>query len=224
VQHAVGELAGMQGTVLLLRHGETEWNRLRKVMGYLPVPLNVSGRAQCAGAIPFLRGGGACRIVTSPLVRARETAAIVAEGLGLPVAEDVRLSEVNFGAWAGSAYDDLVHEPAYQRYRADPLHHAPPGGETLRQVQERGLAAIRDALAGGPEPVLLVSHGDLIRTVLCALLGMDLTQYRRLRVDNCSVSAARAHDGWVRVHGVNMLADPARVWGAEPGGGVRAEL
>ncbi len=218
-------LAGMQGTVLLFRHGETEWNRTRKVMGYLPVPLNAHGIAQCDAALVLLRSAGARRIRSSPLARARQTADIVSEALGLPIEEDAGLSEVNFGAWAGSSYDDLRGRADYRQYRANPLEHPPPGGETLVEVQERGLAAIRRALEDSAgETVLLVSHGDLIRSVLCAWLGMELTQYRRLRVDNCSVSAATIRDGWCRVHCVNMLADAGRVWGPQAGGGVQREL
>jgi broad specificity phosphatase PhoE len=221
----VDALAGVRGTVLLLRHGETEWNRIRKVMGYLPVPLNAHGVNQCDAALALLRPAGVRRIRSSPLARARQTADILSGALGLPVEEDAALSEVDFGGWAGAYYDDLQTRADYRRYRSNPLEHPPPGGETLVEVQRRGLEALRRALEDGAgETVLLVSHGDLIRCVLCALLDMELTQYRRLRVDNCSVSAATIHDGRCRVHCVNMLADAARVWGPQPGGGERREL
>jgi uncharacterized phosphatase len=192
-----GPLARTQGTVFLLRHGETEWNRARRVMGHHPIPLSPTGIAQSEAAVELLRSARIDRIVTSPLARARETAEIVAAGLGLPLAEDA----------------DLVGTPAYEAYAADPLRVAPPQGETLVIVQRRGLGAIARALGdGGAGRVLLVSHGDLIRSVLCHLLALELTQFRRLRIDNCSLSAAELAGEWAQVKFVNVLADPPRVW------------
>jgi broad specificity phosphatase PhoE len=208
---------------MLMRHGETEWNRVRRVMGHLPVPLNETGVAQCRAAVPFLAAMRIGRVIASPLARARESADIVAAGLGLPVEMDAGLCEVNFGVWAGRCYDELIPTAEYQHYRADPLRNAPPGGETIGAVQARGLAAIERALATRDgSRVLIVSHGDLIRSLLCHLLGLELARYRRLRVDNGSISAADIRDESVRVQFVNFVVDPASRWartadGAEPG-------
>jgi broad specificity phosphatase PhoE len=210
---------------MLMRHGETEWNRRRRVMGHLPVPLNETGVAQCRAAIPFLASMGISRLVASPLTRARESADIVSAGLGLPVETDAGLCEVDFGNWAGRCYDELIPTAEYHHYRADPLRNAPPAGETISVVQTRGLAAVERALAtvnGGR--LLIVSHGDLIRALLCHLLGLELKQYRRLRVDNGSVSAADIRNGAVRVQFVNFVVDSAGRWGRVTDDGGRGEL
>ena len=210
---------------MLMRHGETEWNRARRVMGHLPIPLNETGVAQCRAAIPFLAAMGIRRIVASPLMRARESADIVAAGLGLPVETDAGLCDVDFGAWAGREYDELTPTAEYRHYRTDPVRNAPPAGETISVVQARGLAALERALGqldGGR--LLIVSHGDLIRSLLCHLLGVELAQYRRLRVDNGSVSAADIRNGAVRVQFVNFVVDSASRWACVPEGGERGEL
>jgi broad specificity phosphatase PhoE len=196
-----------------MRHGETDWNRDRRVMSHLPIGLNAKGIAQCHALAQALRPAGIRRIVSSPLTRARESADIVAGEIGVAVEDDPALSEVNFGAWAGHGYDDLIGRPDFQAYAQDPVGTPPPEGEALAAVQLRGLEAIQRALdvdAGGR--VLVVSHGDMIRSLLCHLLAVDLAEYRRFTVDNCSVSAVDVRDGWVSVRFVNMVSDASRLW------------
>jgi broad specificity phosphatase PhoE len=175
--------------------------------------------------VPLLAPLGIERIVSSPLMRARESADIVGAMLGRDVTTDPGLCEVNFGDWVGWSYDDLLPTAEYQRYRADPVRNPPPAGETLSVVQARGMAALRRALvAANGGRVLLVSHGDLIRCLLCHLLGVELSQYRRLRVDNCSISAADIRNGTPRLLFVNVVADPDRRWLAVDDRAPRPEL
>ena len=89
--------------------------------------------------------------------------------------EDPDLEEVRYGRWEGMVFDDLIDDPEYVRYREHPLTWPTPGGETIAQVQERGMRAVRRAIEANPEKrILFVSHGDIIRTVLCHLLGCML--------------------------------------------------
>src|SRR5271167_334682 len=91
---------GMRGIALLMRHGETAWNREGRVMGRNPIELDEHGRTQVQAAIPFARLLKPELIVTSPLARARQSAEIIAAGVGgIPVAEDPQLSEVQYGRW-----------------------------------------------------------------------------------------------------------------------------
>jgi broad specificity phosphatase PhoE len=183
------------------------------VTGRRPIPLNDAGRAQCRAVVPVIRALAPARIVTSPLVRAYESAAIVAEGLDCPLAVDPDLVEVDFGRWEGCTYGALVGDPDYLAFSRRPLEVAPPGGESLRAVRQRGLAAVARALANGPETrVLLVSHGDLIRALLASFLALDLTELRRLRVDTASLSGVDLTGDWAEVKFVNLVVDPARVW------------
>ncbi len=158
---------GMRGIALFMRHGETPWNREGRVMGRNPIELDADGRAQVEAAIPFARLLKPELIITSPLIRARQSAEIIATGIGgVAVTEDPQLAEVQYGRWEGMVYDDLVDDADYVKYRVDPLTLPTPGGETIVQVQSRGVEAVRRAIAEHPgRRILFVSHGDIIRTV-----------------------------------------------------------
>jgi len=199
-----------RSTVVLLRHGETAWNRERRLMGAADVPLSEAGRVQCARVGEVLAGFGIDRIRSSPLCRARETADIVARAIAAPVENDDGLVEVRFGDWQGKTYEEIAADPRYKQYAADPVGQVTPGGETVVDVQRRGLASLAAARPG--ECVLFVTHGDLIRSVLCRFLAMPLAEFRRLRIDNCGLSAVATADGYGEVKFVNTLADPARAW------------
>jgi broad specificity phosphatase PhoE len=179
-------------------------------MGNAEVPLSRRGRAQCELAATVIRGFGVQRIVSSPLVRAAETAEILARALELPVSFDADLEEVRFGRWQGLTYDEIRQDPDFHAFMADPLTQPTPGGETILDVQRRGVAGL--GRVGGGERVLFVSHGDIIRSALCHFLAIPVTEFRRVRVDNCGMSAVTLRGGQAEVKFVNMLADPDRAW------------
>ena len=205
---------GMRGIALFMRHGETAWNREGRVMGRNPIELDEHGRAQVQAAVPFARLIAPELIVTSPLIRARQSAEIIAAGLGrIEVIEDAQLSEVQYGRWEGMVFDDLLEDPDYARYRADPIATATPGGETIEQVQSRGVEAVRRAIAANAgRRVLFVSHGDIIRTVLCKLMGLELDHFRRIRVDNATFSGVQLIGDFAEVKFMNLLPDPGRAF------------
>ncbi len=197
-------------TVILMRHGETDWNRQRRVMGTLDIPLNETGREQCARAAMLLADFGVTRVVTSPLERAADSASRIASRLGVMVDEDPDLEEVRFGHWQGLSYEEIVSHEDYRAFAADPTRNPTPGGETIVQVQGRGLEAVGRARPG--ERVVFVSHGDIIRAILSHYLAVPLDEFRRIRVDNCGLSAITSRRGRAEVKFVNLLADPDRVW------------
>jgi broad specificity phosphatase PhoE len=206
--------ATVHGSVILMRHGETEWNREGRVMGRTPVELSAAGREQVAAAAEFARDLKLDLIVTSPLVRARQSAVIVAERLGgVELVEDGRLTEVEYGRWEGMTFQSLLNDELYQRYKEHPVTIPTPGGETLAQAQSRGLAAVHDAMgANHGRRVLFVSHGDIIRTVICHFMRLELAHFRRLRVDNATFSALELADSFAEVKFINLLPDPARAF------------
>src|SRR5271157_3201941 len=206
--------SGMRGTALLMRHGETAWNREGRVMGRNPIELDEEGRAQVEASIPFARLIAPELIVSSPLARARQSAEIIAAGIGgIPVAEDSQLSEVKYGRWEGMVYDDLVEDPDYLNYREHPLDAPTPGGETIAQVQSRGVEAVRRAVgANRGRRILFVSHGDIIRTVLCYFMRLELAHFRRIRVDNAAFSGFQLIGDFAEVKFLNLLPDPNRAF------------
>jgi broad specificity phosphatase PhoE len=205
---------GPRGIALFMRHGETAWNRIGKVMGQLPIELDEAGRAQVATAIPAARLIKPELIVTSPLPRARQSADIIANGVGgITVTDDPDLEEVRYGRWAGMVFTELMDDPEYRLYRQHPLTTPTPGGETIAQVQERGMNAVRRAIEANPEKrILFVSHGDIIRTVLCHLLGAEIAHFRRIRIDNATFSAVQMVGDFAEVKFMNWLPDPERAF------------
>lgn len=196
--------------LFLLRHGETEWNRERRVMGRGPMPLSERGREQVRGAIPLLSGLGIERVWTSPLPRARETAEQVAGGLGgLVVEVEEELTEVDYSGWEGRTFPELIADPAYRRYLLDPENEpVPGGGESLADVQARMYRALARVLeAAGGARSLVVSHGDPIRVAVAGCLGVGLRDVRRLRIDNAAVSAVELTGRWTEVKFVNVRSD-----------------
>ena len=144
-----------------LRHGETDWNAQGLSQGRTDIPLNKVGILQAERAAQTLRPSGIATIVSSPLIRARRTAEIVAEALHLPVALDPDLAEVNFGAQEGQPMGDWYDDWIAGTY-------TPHGGETFRALRDRGVAAVNRALRK-PAPVLVVAHGALFRALRLAL-------------------------------------------------------
>jgi broad specificity phosphatase PhoE len=205
----------VRGTALLMRHGETDWNAEGRVMGRQPVELNAKGRAQVEAAAHLAETLKPNLIVTSPLVRARQSAEILAAGLGgnIPVVEDSEIAEVLYGRWEGMTYEELIEDPHYLEYRKSPIEHPTPGGETIPQVQARGVAAIGRAItANANQRVLFVSHGDIIRTVLCHFMGLELRYFHRIRVDNATFSALQIAGKFAEVKFLNLLPDPGRAF------------
>ncbi len=144
-----------------LRHGETDWNARGLSQGNVDIPLNPAGLAQARSAAELLRGRGIATIVASPLGRARITAEIVGELLGLPVRIDDGLREVAFGAQEGQPMTEW-----FTRWIEGTW--TPEQAETFATLRERAVAAINRATALTP-PVLVVSHGAFFRALRSAM-------------------------------------------------------
>jgi len=197
-----------------MRHGETDWNRQGRVMGRNPVELSAHGREQVEAAARFAQAIRPDIIVTSPLVRARQSAEIMSAGLGgVDIIEDPAIAEVLYGRWEGMTYHELIDDPYYVEYRKSPIEHPTPGGETIPEVQARGVKAITHNIeAYSGKRVMFVSHGDIIRTVLCHFLGLELKYFHRLRVDNATISAIQISGSFAELKFLNLLPDPGRAF------------
>lgn len=152
--------------LLLLRHGLTGWNAERRWQGWADAPLSDVGREQARAAVPALRALGFTAVVTSDLGRARETAEIVAEGLGLgPVEVEVGIRERDVGAWSGLTTDEIeARWPGMiEAWRAGELAQLPDGEGDIMSRVEPALERILVLHPGGT--VLAVTHGGVIRSV-----------------------------------------------------------
>lgn len=195
-------------TFLLVRHGETD--EVGKVLtGWLPGrSLNRTGRAQVELLAKSLSHQPLQAIYTSPLERTYETAGTIAQPHGLlPVAIEA-LGEVHFGEWEGTFFADLGPDPIWKAYNARRSVVRPPGGELMLEVQTRMMQAITDLRKQHEnETVVVVSHGDPIRSVVAYCLGIPLDLLSRFVIDPASVTALRFYEDALQVLYVNRVGD-----------------
>lgn len=178
----------MSCRIYLVRHGQTLWNAQLKFQGQTDIPLSSRGREQARALAKRLASEQYVAFYSSDLIRAMETARILAEPHGLPVQPVPGLREINFGAWEGLTVAEIKFRYAQelQRWWDGPLQTRIPGeGETLSEVVARVTTAVRGIVERHPhEQVVVVCHGGPIRALVGTVLGMDLNKYWRLRLDN----------------------------------------
>jgi broad specificity phosphatase PhoE len=188
-------------TIVLARHGETDWNRDNRFQGHADPPLNERGREQAAALAELLAGDGIRAVYSSPLLRALETAEIVGGRLGLPVTPVEALREIDVGEWQGLAREEVArrYPEAFARWLA--FSTGWEQGESYEELGERVLAGLRGIAAAHPrERVLVVSHGGPCRTILAAAAGVSHAELRRRMraMANCGVARLAVRDGVVR--------------------------
>jgi broad specificity phosphatase PhoE len=192
------------GVLHFLRHGEH--GLLGKVLaGRMPgVGMTERGRAEIASQAERLAREKIAAIYASPLQRTRESAEIVSARLGLPIGFRDDLLELDFGEWTGATFDSIRADPRWQAWSTQRSLAAIPGGESMRQVQQRVVAALLELNERHlHETVVLVSHGDVIRAVLLFALGMPLDFYNRIEIGQGSISTIQIHPGAIRVLAVS---------------------
>jgi broad specificity phosphatase PhoE len=191
--------------LVLLRHGQTEYNAGNRMQGQLDTDLSELGREQAAAAAEVLAKRQPLVIVSSDLRRALDTATALAERSGVPVAVDTRLRETHLGDWQGLTHlevDDTA--PGARLAWRDDARWAPHGGESRVDVAARSIPLVEELLAtlgewGSVEagdsdrPVVLVAHGGLIAALTAALLDLP--------VDNWPVLGGMGNASWVQLSG-----------------------
>lgn len=194
-------------TFLLLRHASHDW-LARGLAGRLPgVSLNAQGRAEADALPDQLEKVRIDAIYSSPQPRTRQTAAPLAARRSLAVRIEPALDEVDLGQWMGMTFDQVSAEPLWEAWVRRRSTVTPPGGEPFRAVQERALAAV-ERLRGqhADQSVLLVSHGDVIKSVLAFHLGISLDGLEGFDIAPASLSVIDLGDGWSKVRLLNGLA------------------
>ncbi|HSN02061.1 MAG TPA: histidine phosphatase family protein [Acidimicrobiales bacterium] len=178
-------------TFLLVRHGETTWNAERRIQGHSDdAGLTERGIEQVRAAAEQLAERGARRIVSSDLTRARETATIIAERLGLSISLDADLRERSYGELEGRSLDELSPDAAgFSHGVIVDVDAAAPGGESIAMVKERVTRTLEHlAREHAGETLIVVTHGGVIRT-LRAAQEPAMVGSKWNRVDNAEVWA-----------------------------------
>lgn len=189
--------------LILVRHGETAWNRQRRMQGQTDTPLSDIGRAQAKALGQRLATRSFAALYSSDLERAWETAAAIAQACGHNIVSEPRLRERTFGIFEGLTYEEMTQRyPAeHARFSQREPDYAVPGGESPRQFFERSLAcldAIARAHAG--ETVVAVTHGMVLDTLYRAANNLPLQVKREAPLLNASLNTFRREaQAWVQV-------------------------
>lgn len=191
--------------IYLIRHGQTDWNRDRRIMGTGPMSLSEEGRRSVEILAAALEKESIPVIYTSTVERARETAAILAARWGSRIVEERRLDESPYELWVGKRYSDLSGDPQFELYRSKPTEAQFSLGEGMADIQRRGLAVIERACSeSGGGKAAVVSHSDVIKPIVTHFLGMDLDDMHRLSIANASATLLEPRAGSNRLRYINF--------------------
>jgi broad specificity phosphatase PhoE len=191
----------MSSRFILVRHGETEWNREDRMRGWLDVPLNERGRLQAAAVGKALQGEPIVAVYSSPLSRALDTARAFASPRGIEPVPFEPIKDFNFGEWQGHTRSEVKERWAdlYRVYETDPAAFRAPGGESLEGLHGRVLSGLEDlADRHRGDTVGLASHAVTCQIALLAIQGLGPDRYWNVRQGNCAINVFyRGERGWV---------------------------
>lgn len=210
-------------TVVLLRHGRTSANASGVLAGRSSgVELDPHGREQALATAGRLAGVELAAVVTSPLRRCRQTAsALLRDQPGRELHVDAGLTECGYGAWTGRKLSELARDPLWKTVQSQPSAVRFPDGESMMEMQARALGTIHawdsklTAGHGDCAVWVAVSHGDVIKAILAAALGMHLDAFQRIVVDPASISVV--HYGEARPHVLTVNNSGALALPGRPG-------
>ena len=185
--------------IILVRHGQTEWNRVERFRGRADVPLNETGLAQALVTgrriadewLPMT-------VYSSPLSRAVKTAEVIARHLDLSIRVHPGLIDIDYGQWEGLTPDEVrVRWPEMiDSWYNTPASIRMPGGETLADVRARAMETVNEVVdCHGGQTVVIVGHTVINRIILLGVLGLSNDRFWRLRQDTCAINSFEAEGG-----------------------------
>lgn len=189
--------------IYLIRHGETDWNKVKRLQGITDIPLNAYGIELAEKTAEGLKDVPFDRVYTSPLIRARKTAEIIRGNRPIEIIPTDGLLEISFGDYEGLTYlpDRYnIPKPGFRKFFDDPEHYdTPPNGESLLHLRERTTAFVRSIMED-PEnedlTILMTAHGAAIRGILSGLQNLPIAQFWSGPVHkNCGVTKLHAEHG-----------------------------
>lgn len=185
-------------TIILVRHGQTEWNRLERFRGRADVPLNETGlmQAEATGkrvAAEWTPGA----IYSSPLSRAVKTAEAIARHFGMPVQVHPGLVDIDYGEWQGLTPEEasLRWPEQIEQWYNHPEQARIPGGETLADLHTRGMKTVSELAARHKgQTIVLASHTAINRIILLGVLGLGDERFWHIKQDNCAINVFEAEN------------------------------
>lgn len=195
-------------TFILVRHGETDWSKSKKhtFRGQLDIPLNSKGIDQARSVGFALKNEKIDVIFSSSLIRAYDTATEIAKILNLEVFEHSGFIDLDFGDWGGKTHDEIksIFPKLYQKWRTTPQEMEFPNGESLDVIKIR----IENAINGLVEKydsentnktLAIVSHGAVLRVMMCYINNLDLENSWKYSIANCSITKIELNKGKFKV-------------------------
>lgn len=194
-------------SLILVRHGQTEWNRVERFRGRADIPLNETGLAQAdATGRRVAAEWQPAAIYSSPLSRAFKTAEAIAKHYDLPVQIHPGLIDMDYGEWQGLTPDQVkvrwpeIHDAWFNHPETAHI----PGGETLDDLRRRGMAAVDElATRHAGQTIVLAGHTVINRVILLGVLGLGNDHFWRLRQDNCAINVFEADGGVFTIVSLN---------------------
>ena len=183
--------------LILLRHGETDWNRELRFQGHVDVGLNATGLVQAQRLAQRLAGEPAHRLYASDLMRAQQTAQPVARQLGLMPISDPALREQSFGSVDGMSVDDIKanHPQIWEGWLRFHEDYAMPEGESTRQFHARVMGAVARLTAAHPgERLVVITHGGVLDMIYRTARSLGLNGPRQSDIPNAGINRVRVHE------------------------------
>ena len=193
---------------LIVRHGETLWNREHRIQGQLDSGLSPTGHTQAEAVAKRLAGEGASLLVASDLGRTVQTATPIAAATRLPLSTHAGLRERHFGIFQGLTPEEisLRHPQDYARWQAREPEFAMAGGESLVQLRARLSATLEEIAAQGHAKVILVTHGGALDALYRIATGTPYSTVRNWELANASINDIVVENGAWRVAGWGDIA------------------
>jgi broad specificity phosphatase PhoE len=180
--------------IILVRHGQTPWNKDKIFRGTVDIPLNDTGREEARLAGEWLKGETLHAAYTSPLSRSRDTAEAIARHHGLAVADLPGLGDLSYGDWQGLPLSEVKvkYPELYRQWETDPHTVRFPKGETLDEVRARALAGVEEVIKRHPGQVVLLSaHRAVNKVLIAAFIGLDNSHFWRIGQDTTAINRFR---------------------------------
>lgn len=192
--------------LFLARHAETGEQLRNRYVGAMDVPISAAGVLQVSQLADRLSAFAFGELVCSPLMRCRQTADILSRRIGCQLHVVDGLAEVNFGRWEGLSFDEICgRDPdLVEQWGENGLNFTFPGGENVRHFHQRVQGQIDSFLDSDAEQLLVVSHGGVIRSMICALLGLDLEHYLLFNVQPARFVQLDISDRRAVLSGLNL--------------------
>lgn len=181
--------------LILIRHGETDWNRERRIQGHTDILLNERGRAQARCIAERLSISGICAVYSSPLARALYTGEAIAKSNSCPVYTRNGLMEIQFGKWEGRTGAEIAdtYPERWGNWGLDPAVPLAEGAESLLKVQSRAVQVVEELLKnhGSSDTVCIATHAMPVKTIISYYIGIPAASLINLSIDNCGYNALR---------------------------------